>query len=380
MQQTEAGVSSYFVYGQAGQLLFSQDGVNRYNHIHLAGSLVAKRLVPFSGTTSIRYQHTNALGSPVAETNEAGALAQPRERLTAYGEPADGTWQAGPGFTGHQMDASSKLVYMQQRYYDPVVGRFLSADPMISDTQNGWNFNRNSYAANNPYRFVDPDGRRISGLTCGMFCEKLRQAWGEMKKRQEELVRIVSSGHKTAEDAAIAFGEDTAEKAKEDSSEPNAGIVEIGSENFGYTNPIWGAKGETIVQMREYSEALKAVHGLKLRGLVHTHFDRNLRFSPDDVRGMGNWTYFMRNQAGQVRLLNKAILKRERFEDRGRETLIITSKGLAELKAHASMEIANHEGSSIFSFDSDRRRLRYSFGWARRSRRFAVDGKDCRER
>ncbi|WP_290595125.1 RHS repeat-associated core domain-containing protein, partial [Arenimonas sp. SCN 70-307] len=82
-----------------------------------------------------------------------------RERLTAWGEPADGTWSNEPGYTGHQMDAGSKMVYMQQRYYDPGIGRFLSADPMPSDMQSGWNFNRYNYAANNPFRFNDPDGR-----------------------------------------------------------------------------------------------------------------------------------------------------------------------------------------------------------------------------
>ncbi len=50
---------------------------------------------------------------------------------------------------------------MQQRYYDPEVGRFLSVDPMPSDTATGWNFNRYNYAANNPYTFVDPDGRMV---------------------------------------------------------------------------------------------------------------------------------------------------------------------------------------------------------------------------
>lgn len=52
---------------------------------------------------------------------------------------------------------------MQQRYYDPVIGRFYSNDP--ADTfehfrqGNVQGFNRNAYANNNPYKYVDPDGR-----------------------------------------------------------------------------------------------------------------------------------------------------------------------------------------------------------------------------
>jgi RHS repeat-associated protein len=50
-----------------------------------------------------------------------------------------------------------------QRYYDPLIGRFLSTDPMMADPNNGWNFNRYNYAANNPYKYTDPDGRESVG-------------------------------------------------------------------------------------------------------------------------------------------------------------------------------------------------------------------------
>ena len=50
---------------------------------------------------------------------------------------------------------------MQQRYYDPQIGRVIGADPMAVDTTTAWNFNRYNYAANNPYKFTDPDGRSI---------------------------------------------------------------------------------------------------------------------------------------------------------------------------------------------------------------------------
>jgi uncharacterized protein RhaS with RHS repeats len=48
---------------------------------------------------------------------------------------------------------------MQQRYYDPLLGRFLSVDPVTAYSSSGANFNRYWYANNNVYRFMDPDGR-----------------------------------------------------------------------------------------------------------------------------------------------------------------------------------------------------------------------------
>ncbi|WP_255418898.1 RHS repeat-associated core domain-containing protein [Paraglaciecola sp. MB-3u-78] len=49
------------------------------------------------------------------------------------------------------------LTYMQARYYDPVIGRFYSNDPIgFRDVHS---FNRYAYANNNPYKYIDPDGR-----------------------------------------------------------------------------------------------------------------------------------------------------------------------------------------------------------------------------
>ncbi|GHB58824.1 hypothetical protein GCM10008107_04860 [Psychrosphaera saromensis] len=51
---------------------------------------------------------------------------------------------------------------MQARYYDPVIGRFYSNDPVGYVDRNPVNsFNRYSYASNNPYKYVDPDGREV---------------------------------------------------------------------------------------------------------------------------------------------------------------------------------------------------------------------------
>jgi uncharacterized protein RhaS with RHS repeats len=46
---------------------------------------------------------------------------------------------------------------MQARYYDPVIGRFYSNDPVgFRDVHS---FNRYAYANNNPYKYTDPTGK-----------------------------------------------------------------------------------------------------------------------------------------------------------------------------------------------------------------------------
>jgi RHS repeat-associated protein len=81
-----------------------------------------------------------------------------RTRYEPYGNTAAGTVPNGIGFTGHVNDANTGLVYMQQRYYDPVAGRFVSTDALPTDANTGERFNRYEYANLNPYRFTDPDG------------------------------------------------------------------------------------------------------------------------------------------------------------------------------------------------------------------------------
>ena len=129
--------------------------------IVLAGSMLPAASV---AQTVVKYVHTDALGSVVAMTDQSRNVLERRE-YEPYGEQLTPAVQGGPGYTGHVQDATTGLVYMQQRYYDPQIGLFLSVDPVAADGSTGGNFNRYKYAANNPYRFIDPDGRFESSVT-----------------------------------------------------------------------------------------------------------------------------------------------------------------------------------------------------------------------
>jgi RHS repeat-associated protein len=60
-------------------------------------------------------------------------------------------------FTGQRLD-SSGLYYYGARYYDPIVGRFISADNIVPNAMNPQALNRYSYVVNNPLKYVDPTG------------------------------------------------------------------------------------------------------------------------------------------------------------------------------------------------------------------------------
>ncbi|WP_396617484.1 RHS repeat domain-containing protein [Lysobacter soli] len=148
-------------YDSSGVLRYQQDFRRSkvFNYVYLAGSLVGQRETPIGTAESVlKLQHTDALGSPVATTNVNRVVVE-RSEYAPFGALLNRPITNGPGYTGHVMDAVTGMTYMQQRYYDPTIGRFVSVDPVTADGNTGGNFNRYWYANNNPFRFTDPDGR-----------------------------------------------------------------------------------------------------------------------------------------------------------------------------------------------------------------------------
>jgi RHS repeat-associated protein len=62
------------------------------------------------------------------------------------------------GFTGHEMLDKLDLVHMNGRVYDPLIARFISADPIIQAPEHSQSYNRYSYVWNNPTNLTDPTG------------------------------------------------------------------------------------------------------------------------------------------------------------------------------------------------------------------------------
>jgi hypothetical protein len=56
---------------------------------------------------------------------------------------------------------------MGARWYDPAIGRWLSPDTIVPDPNSPQQFNRFSYANNNPLKYLDPTGHCGEGSTPG---------------------------------------------------------------------------------------------------------------------------------------------------------------------------------------------------------------------
>ncbi len=87
---------------------------------------------------------------------------------------------------------------MQQRYYDPRVGRFWSVDPVTVDSVGG-NFNRYWYANNNPYKFSDPDGRLAFLIPLAIIAYKAYSAADTIATVAENAGTVVDSSASTGD-------------------------------------------------------------------------------------------------------------------------------------------------------------------------------------
>jgi RHS repeat-associated protein len=211
-------------------------------HIHLAGKQIAR-----TKDAITTFVHTDLLGSVVAESTPAPVNVTHRDLHEPYGAPSNGIYIQGPDYTGHVTDAASGLSYMEARYYDPLAGRFLGTDPVHVDLNSGGNFNRYWYANNNPYRFVDPDGRdartrfgtRIrtgDSSAIGRVADFAREVTNQARRMSVEGsvgVDLPTSLVGKALDSAGLLSDDDQLKA----------LLDLGMELSFTVNPVWHPEG-----------------------------------------------------------------------------------------------------------------------------------------
>jgi RHS repeat-associated protein len=230
--------------GSAGAMEFSPaaqfdrpDRTFVYHYDHL-GSI--ERITPFSGSDD------------KVATDEAGAPA--RYSYDAWGQRRDGaSWDGVPkdtasggasditprGYTGHEMLDGLELIHLNGRIYDPVLGRFLSADLFVSDPNSVQSFNRYSYVRNNPLSTVDPSGYKSLAEIADEERKKIKEAIDDRqrKARNEQTTDAVLGNNpilarlkeEAAADAASAAADQAQTRPAANAQQTEANSVTTGS-------------------------------------------------------------------------------------------------------------------------------------------------------
>ena len=145
------------------------EGSSTYYKRYLGGVAIAT-YYPSTDTQNIAYLLKDHIGSIHTVLDEDAAITA-RMHFGAFGERQDMNWQTPftgyqyalnaittRGFTGHEQVDSMGIVHMNGRIYDPKLGRFLQADPVVQAPKNSQNLNRYTYVLNNPLSYTDPSG------------------------------------------------------------------------------------------------------------------------------------------------------------------------------------------------------------------------------
>ncbi|MEU8993136.1 polymorphic toxin-type HINT domain-containing protein [Streptomyces sp. NPDC048558] len=144
------------VYLPGTELKLSADGTKTEatRYYEFAGQAVAVRTA-----AKLSYVASDHHGTgEVAIDATTGAISQ--RRFDPYGVARGektGTWPGEKGYVGGTIDASTGLTHLGAREYDPVIGKFISVDPIIDYTQ-PQQINGYAYATNSPVTNADPTG------------------------------------------------------------------------------------------------------------------------------------------------------------------------------------------------------------------------------
>jgi RHS repeat-associated protein len=192
--QTVGGVQSYLAWDEAESVpLLLSDGTNSY--IYGPGGLPIEQI---NSEGKVFYLHHDQQGSTRMLTGSTGAK-ESTFTYDSYGNTTGttGTVKTALGYDAQLTGASSGLIYLRARTYDPKTAQFLSVDPASEVSREPY-----AYSADNPITRGD-----ATGLLCG--AEQLGISLGgpsckEIAHGAEEGANAVAEGIEATEHFATA--------------------------------------------------------------------------------------------------------------------------------------------------------------------------------
>ena len=116
-------------------------------------------------------------------------------------------------YRGYYYDTETGWYYLQSRYYDPSVKRFINADGIIGANGNLTGMNLFAYCNNNPVMFKDPSGQELAILTTtgiiilgGLFILGIYAIWNCAQTVVANLPTLARNDGKKSKDDIPSWG------------------------------------------------------------------------------------------------------------------------------------------------------------------------------
>ena len=130
-----------YLYDGTGLIGFKRNGVT-YTYVY-NGLGDVMEILDKDGNAVVSYLY-DAWGAPISITGPMASTLGAQNPIR---------------YRGYYYDTETGLYYLQSRYYDPVVGRFLNADGLLGANGDLMSYNLFAYCSNNPVNMSDPTGK-----------------------------------------------------------------------------------------------------------------------------------------------------------------------------------------------------------------------------
>ena len=181
-QMTVGGNTLTFAYdGSGSPMAVVYNGAVYYYITNLQGDVVA--ILDSNKNVVVEYTY-DAWGNPLSTTGSMATTLGVHNPLR---------------YRGYVYDSETQLYYLQSRYYDPALGRFINADAFASTGTGLLGYNMFAYCNNNPVAYSDPAGQSIVlaiaiGAAIGAVIGGVVGAVASKKKTGEVKVGAVAAG------------------------------------------------------------------------------------------------------------------------------------------------------------------------------------------
>ncbi|WP_339782510.1 RHS repeat-associated core domain-containing protein [uncultured Marinobacter sp.] len=152
--------------------------MNQFIIKHLwALTLLLLTAFPLKAAEVVTYYHSDQLGSPIAATDSTGTVVW-QQAYDPWGLKLTTNTDAR-GYTGNWLDEETGLADHKARWYTSLIGRFTAIDPVKWHETNIHSFNCYAYGNNNPYSYVDTNGRNAVTAFGGLLVESYNAVVGK---------------------------------------------------------------------------------------------------------------------------------------------------------------------------------------------------------